>query len=67
MLECPVLVGISRKSTVYKTLGISAGEALNGSTVLNTIALLNGAGIIRTHDVKEAREVVKLVTAYKAG
>lgn len=63
MLDCPVLLGISRKSTIYKTLGISADEALNGTTVLNTIGLMNGAGIIRVHDVKEAKEAVKLVAA----
>jgi len=45
---------------VYKTLDISPEEALNGTTVLNTIALMNGANILRVHDVKEAREVVKL-------
>jgi dihydropteroate synthase len=67
MLECPVLAGLSRKSTVYKTLGIPAAEALNGTTVLNTIALLNGASIIRTHDVRQAKEAIKLVAAYKAG
>lgn len=56
----PVLIGVSRKSTIYKTLGISAVEALNGSTVLHTAALLGGAHIIRTHDVKEAMEAIKL-------
>lgn len=61
MLDCPVLVGLSRKSTIYKTLGGSADEALNGTTVLNTIGLLNGAQILRVHDVKEAVETVKLV------
>jgi dihydropteroate synthase len=60
MLDLPILVGLSRKSTIYKTLNISAEEALNGTTVLNTIALMNGANIIRVHDVKEARETVKL-------
>jgi len=64
ILGKPVLVGISRKSTIYKTLGITAEEALNGTTVLNTIALLNGAHILRVHDVKEAREAVQLVQAY---
>ncbi len=57
----PVLIGISRKSIIYKTLKITAPEALNGTTVLNTIALLNGADILRVHDVKEAVEIVKLV------
>lgn len=61
MLEKPVLIGISRKSTIYKTLGISAEESLNGSTVLNTIGLLNGANILRVHDIKEAMEAIKLV------
>jgi dihydropteroate synthase len=65
ILQCPVLLGLSRKSTIYKTLGITAGEALNGSTVLHTIGLLNGASILRVHDVKEAVETVKLVTEYK--
>jgi dihydropteroate synthase len=64
MIECPILLGISRKSTIYKTLGITAGEALNGTTVLNTIGLMNGANILRVHDVKEAREAVQLVTAF---
>ena len=63
ILECPVLVGISRKSTIYKTLGITADEALNGTTVLNTIGLMNGASILRVHDVKEAKEAVQLVKA----
>ena len=65
MLEKPILAGISRKSTIYKTLGISAEEALNGSTVLHTIALMNGANILRVHDVKEAMETIELVEAYK--
>lgn len=64
ILGKPVLVGISRKSTIYKTLGITPEEALNGTTVLNTIALLNGAHILRVHDVKEAREAIQLVKAY---
>jgi dihydropteroate synthase len=63
MLECPILLGISRKSTVYKTLGVTADEALNGTTVLNTIGLMNGANILRVHDVKEAKEAVQLVKA----
>ncbi|MBL7702198.1 MAG: dihydropteroate synthase [Ferruginibacter sp.] len=61
----PVLAGLSRKGTIYKTLGKTAAEALNGTTVLNTIALLNGASILRVHDVKEAIEAVKLFNAYK--
>ncbi len=65
ILNRPLLAGLSRKRTVYKTLGISPEQALNGTTVLNTIALLNGASIIRVHDVKAAREVVTLCTACK--
>ena len=57
----PVLIGISRKSMIYKTLNITSKEALNGTTVLNTIALMKGADILRVHDVKEAVEAVKLV------
>jgi len=64
ILERPVLIGISRKSTVYKTLGVSAAEALNGTTFLHAIALLNGANILRVHDVKEAKEAVKLFVEY---
>ena len=64
ILEKPLLVGLSRKATIYKTLGITAEEALNGTTVLNTVGLLNGANILRVHDVKEAVEVVKLVKAF---
>jgi dihydropteroate synthase len=59
-LGFPILLGVSRKSTVYKPLGVSAGEALNGTTVLNTIALMSGANILRVHDVKEANETVRL-------
>ena len=62
-LKKPLMVGLSRKATIYKTLGITAEEALNGSTVMHTIALLNGASILRVHDVKEAVEAVKLVKA----
>lgn len=61
--DLPVLIGISRKSLIYKTLNISPEEALNGTTTLNTIALLNGADILRVHDVKEAVEAVKLFSA----
>ena len=60
-LEVPILVGVSRKSMLYKTLDISAKEALNATTSANTIALLNGASILRVHDVKEAVEAVKIV------
>lgn len=60
-LECPILVGISRKSMIYKLLDTTAEDALNGTTVLNTFALLHGADILRVHDVKEAIECVKIV------
>lgn len=61
---CPLLTGISRKRTVWNTLGITPADSLNGTTVLNTISLLNGANILRVHDVKEAIETIKLVEAY---
>jgi dihydropteroate synthase len=67
ILQAPILVGVSRKSTIWKTLGITAGEALNGTTVLHTIALQNGASILRVHDVKEAVEAVKLVAEINNG
>ena len=60
-LNAPILAGISRKSMLYKTLDINAKEALNATTSANTIALLNGANILRVHDVKEAMECVKIV------
>ena len=60
LLELPVLAGVSRKSMIYKTLGNTAQEALNGTTVINTIALTKGAKILRVHDVKEAVECVTL-------
>jgi dihydropteroate synthase len=65
MLDKPLLAGLSRKSTIYKTLCVTANEALNGTTVLNTIALLNGANILRVHDVKQAKEAITLIEAYK--
>lgn len=64
ILKCPLLLGVSRKGTIYKTLGTDADLALNGTTVLNTIGLLNGANILRVHDVKEAVEAIKLYEAY---
>jgi dihydropteroate synthase len=60
VLELPILAGVSRKSMIYKTLDINAEEALNGTSVLNTISITKGASIIRVHDVKEAMECVKL-------
>ncbi len=65
ILELPLLVGVSRKSMIYKTLENSPKEALNGTTVLNTIALQKGANILRVHDVKEAIECVALVEKLK--
>jgi len=64
-LNRPIMVGLSRKATVYKTLGITAEEALNGTTVMHTLALVNGANILRVHDVKEAVEAVTLFQEYK--
>jgi len=64
-LKKPVLIGLSRKATIYKTLQILPEEALNGTTVLHTIGLLNGAHILRVHDVKEAVEAIRLVDIYK--
>tara|TARA_R110002126_G_scaffold208408_2_gene355284 strand:- start:1716 stop:2540 length:825 start_codon:yes stop_codon:yes gene_type:complete len=61
MIESPLLVGMSRKSMIYKTLETSANEALNGTSVLNTVALQKGASILRVHDVKEAMECIKLI------
>jgi dihydropteroate synthase len=61
MLECPILVGISRKSMIWKKLNISADNALNGTAVLNTVALLKGANLLRVHEVKEAIEAIKLI------
>jgi dihydropteroate synthase len=65
-LDSPLLVGLSRKSTIFKTLGVTADEALNGTTALNTIALMNGASILRVHDVKEAKEAITLFKEYNA-
>lgn len=64
-LQYPVLVGISHKSMIQKVLDCTAKEALNGTTVLNTIALLKGAKILRVHEAKEANEVVKLVEKFR--
>ena len=63
--EIPIMVGLSRKSTIYKTLQTTPEKALNGTTVLHTLALINGADILRVHDVKEAREVVTMVQRYQ--
>jgi dihydropteroate synthase len=65
ILNCPILAGVSRKGMIYKTLNSSASEALNGTTVLHTIALLQGAKIVRVHDVKEAKEAILLTEKIK--
>ena len=64
-LKLPILAGLSRKSMIYKRLDSTAQEALNGTTALNMAALMNGASILRVHDVKEAAETIKLYQAYK--
>ena len=61
----PILIGISRKSLINKVLGTTPQEADNGTTVLNTLALLNGADILRVHDVKKAREAIELVGSFR--
>ena len=66
LLEVPIAVGVSRKSMIYKLLGSTPAEALNGTTVLQTIALLKGADILRVHDVAEARECITLVSQLKS-
>jgi dihydropteroate synthase len=65
IISLPLLVGISRKSMIWKTLNITADEALNGTTALNVIALVNGADILRVHDVKEAVQTVQLINKIK--
>lgn len=65
-LGCPVLGGVSRKSMIYKTLNVTAEEALNGTTVLHTLLLTKGVSILRVHDVKEAAEAVKLIFDHSA-
>ena len=66
-LHLPLLVGISRKTMIYKLVGGDPSTALNGTTVLNTAALLKGAGILRVHDVHEAVEAVQIVSAIQSG
>ena len=61
ILDKPIMVGVSRKSMIYKSLDSTPEEALNGTTVLNTVALIKGASILRVHDVKEANECIKLI------
>lgn len=66
MLGYPVLAGLSRKSMIWKKLNITSNDALNGTTILNTIALQNGASILRVHDVKEAKECIKILGLLKS-
>jgi dihydropteroate synthase len=66
ILERPILVGWSRKSTIWKTLGVTAAESLNGTTVMHTLAIQRGASILRVHDVREAMEVIRLMEAMGA-
>ena len=66
VFELPILAGLSRKRLIRKTLGLTADEALNGTTVVDTMALMNGAAILRVHDVKEAVQAVILHEALKA-
>ena len=66
IFDLPVLVGVSRKSMIYKALEADAANALNGTTVVNTLALLGGANLLRVHDVKEAVECVKIIERYRA-
>jgi len=64
ILDCPVLAGVSRKGMIYKTLSTTPENALNGTTVANTMALINGAKILRVHDVKEAKEAITIFNAF---
>ena len=66
LLECPLLVGVSRKSMIYRHLDITPAEALNGTTALHTVALMKGAHIFRVHDVKAAREAILITEKLKA-
>jgi dihydropteroate synthase len=65
MLNCPILIGLSRKRMVYETLNTEASKALNGTSALHMLSLLNGGHILRAHDVQEAKEVVDLYLAYQ--
>lgn len=66
IFELPILAGLSRKSMIYKYLNLSPNEALNGTSILNTLAILGGANILRVHDVKEAKETILLTQKYLA-
>ena len=64
IFELPILIGASRKSMINRILNIPPEEALNGTTVVNTLSLVNGANILRVHDIKEARETIKIYDCY---
>jgi dihydropteroate synthase len=66
IIDCPLLIGVSRKSMIYRTLGISPGEALNGTTALHMLALERGVDFLRVHDVKETRQVIDLYLKMKS-
>jgi dihydropteroate synthase len=66
LLELPLLAGLSRKSMIYKYLETDAKQSLNGTTALNMLALQNGAQILRVHDVKAAKETIKLYNYYNS-
>jgi dihydropteroate synthase len=66
IFELPLLVGVSRKSMIYRLFGTTPQEALNGTTVLDTVALMKGADILRVHDVREAVESVRLIEKLKS-
>jgi len=65
ILDCPILVGLSRKSMIHKLLGIDASRALNGTTAAHMVALQNGTNILRVHDVKEAVECIEIYLQLK--
>jgi dihydropteroate synthase len=67
ILNCPILVGVSRKSMIWRKLDITPAQALNGTTVLNTFALMKGANILRVHDVREAVEAIRLLELCRGG
>ena len=66
VFNLPILVGVSRKSMIHKLLDISPNESLNGTSVVNTIALMNGANILRVHDVREAKQTIEIYNKYKS-
>lgn len=67
MIDAPLMVGVSRKSMIYKLLKTTPEHALTGTIAMNMLALMGGASILRVHDVKEAMETIQIFKAYKAG